>query len=664
MENNQEGAVAAEMSKVSSSEKLITEPEMKNMLEGIKQDVGVNDDQVDGAVESPPVAKVEDEPKEVAASQELDTKDVDIIVTDDASATITVYEDKIDDGASVPAYEFQTVEETTTTSASEEVVSSAVETESPAQEEKEEEKEEDTSIVAAAALGAAAATTAVVSTNDDATPKDVEEGGEATNSNAANEEDPNEEVASPPQDEEEGLQTNPEDSAAVGAALSPVAEMSVQSEDQSASAASEGDEASEERQTRDSCWKRNKCLTAFIILMILFVIAAAVLIVLFLIGPLRHDAAQKSLDGAGDGNEVANRCNVLDLGPFYQEDCETCVHSVALDSETGFIGRNDFTVDSSMQFLPKDRTFIPGQTFPYLSHKVVALMGNYAALGDPSAGDGVVYIYEKDPAGVWNDVKAITSANLNGGEAGARFGRAVAIYGDKMVVGAPGDVNESGVSTGSVYVYSRQEGGDWLEETKLYSTTSEVEGFGTGVSLEGGTLAITGMDTIMSREGMVFVYRHDDIANSWELSSDGTLMIDNGCQTWRGNSAEVTDTGGILVLRVFDSCSESLGFKRAVYYYTPSSDGGYDLKQEISIRDDNYSWTADEMKIFVDKDRMLVFDVDSALIFELDDGIWKKVALIESPFSSLMAYGTDAALAGDDIFISWVENTHSYIVEC
>jgi len=251
--------------------------------------------------------------------------------------------------------------------------------------------------------------------------------------NLADEEYRNE-VLPPQQDEEQGLlQLNNKDesvAAAMGAPLSPIAEKSVEKDDPSFSSAAtakasgagggNNGNSDEERvvssSRNDSCWKRHKCLMCFIILMILFIIAAVVFVVLLLFGPWKHPASQENPTSQDKTTTTTtmNRCEVVNLGPFYQNECESCSYTVAMDFDTGLIasageGRGDETI----QFLSNAGTYVPEQNLPYILHEESAVLGNYAALGERHAGNGIVYMYEKNSTGVWNNVANITPVTLN-----------------------------------------------------------------------------------------------------------------------------------------------------------------------------------------------------------------------------------------------------------
>ncbi len=646
-----------------------------------------------------------------------DNNDDTVLSISEENHAVEIYEDTIDDedneddpppeATAVVAATSGVVATTTSSVEAEESISSSGETESSSgetesssdtEEEEEEEDEEEENVapyVAAAVVGAATAggaaaaaasakeepdvemgsdpTTETQTANDSPSPEPSIEEEDFSNPedetgeqfNLANEEHRNEVVPPPPQDdldEEQGLQLNTEDGTVAGAPLSPIAEKSVETNDPSfASAATAtravevADSTNDEQQRRvsstrkSSCCKRHKCLTLFFTLMVLFVIAAAVLIILFFFGPLKHPVSNESSRKGTPG-----LCDVWDLGPFYQTECETCTHTVAMDGDTGLIARGgEGREDESIQFISNFGTYLPLQTLPFISHGESALLGSFAALGDPNAEDGLgtVYTYERDSAGVWSDVWNITPESLNGEE--AKFGTAIVLNADKMVVGAPGDTNEA--STGSIYVFGRGDDGNWVEEAKLYLPDVVTGNFGSAVALQGDTLVVADA----SFPGTVYVYQYDSTTNSWEQPNDGTFTSAD-CRSTFGMSVGATDGGGVLI-----ECPKEATGAGAVYYYTPSSDGsGYELHQKVTAFNEE-PLPALGGKIVVDKDRLLVTtDAKSGFVFELDVlGDWKEAASIAAP-AGANNFGADAALFGDHIFLSYDGNTHSYILDC
>jgi hypothetical protein len=117
--------------------------------------------------------------------------------------------------------------------------------------------------------------------------------------------------------------------------------------------------------------------------------------------------------------------------------------------------------------------------------RAVALDGDTMAVGAPSQGAGAVYVYARQN-GRWLPQAVLTSAE---GHKGDEFGRSVAIEGDTLVIGA--HLEDSGArDSGAAYVFTR-DGTGWKQTAMLKAPSpSEGDGFGRAVAMDGGTLVI------------------------------------------------------------------------------------------------------------------------------------------------------------------------------
>jgi hypothetical protein len=107
---------------------------------------------------------------------------------------------------------------------------------------------------------------------------------------------------------------------------------------------------------------------------------------------------------------------------------------------------------------------------------------------------GAAYVFVRN-AGVWTQQAFLKSANSGGSD---KFGNSVAIQGDTIAVGAPGESSSAtGVNgvpdnnsagSGAVYIFGRN-GGTWTQQAFLKtSNTGEGDLFGTSVALSGDVL--------------------------------------------------------------------------------------------------------------------------------------------------------------------------------
>lgn len=169
----------------------------------------------------------------------------------------------------------------------------------------------------------------------------------------------------------------------------------------------------------------------------------------------------------------------------------------------------------------------------------VALDGDTVAVGaqgndDAGADSGSVYIFYRDQggAGNWGEVIKI---NASDGAAGDWFGFCVALSGDTLVVGAA-RADANGVDSGSAYVFERNQGGadNWGEVVKITgSDTSAVDEFGSGVTVDGDTIAVGAWkeDTAAFDGGAVYVFGRDQGgANNWGEVVKRTAVVADGAR--------------------------------------------------------------------------------------------------------------------------------------
>ena len=156
----------------------------------------------------------------------------------------------------------------------------------------------------------------------------------------------------------------------------------------------------------------------------------------------------------------------------------------------------------------------------------VAVDGNLIAVGAPGSDafgidSGAVHVFRRI-AGVWTQEAWLRPFDLNPYDG---FGEAVAVSGDTLAVGCPGhDVPIP--NGGAVYVY-RYLGGAWQTEDKLLPPTMVTSSaFGAAVALEGERLVVgrPGDQPFGFASGMAFTYLRSGI--TWSL--DGALFASNG----------------------------------------------------------------------------------------------------------------------------------------
>lgn len=116
-----------------------------------------------------------------------------------------------------------------------------------------------------------------------------------------------------------------------------------------------------------------------------------------------------------------------------------------------------------------------------------------------ASGAGAVYVFTRDSSDNWSQQAYIKASNSR---ASAEFGASVALSGNRLAVGSPGessdatgfDGNQNNLNapqSGAVYVFDRNSSRNWSQSAYLKaSNTDSDDGFGYRVVLAGDTLAV------------------------------------------------------------------------------------------------------------------------------------------------------------------------------
>ncbi|AVP98420.1 hypothetical protein C7S18_15025 [Ahniella affigens] len=126
-----------------------------------------------------------------------------------------------------------------------------------------------------------------------------------------------------------------------------------------------------------------------------------------------------------------------------------------------------------------DLTLDPGHHFGH----DVAVAGADLFVSAPDQNGGVVYAFNRAAQGVVVPVAALVALD---GEPLDRFGTALAVDADTLVIGAPGDND----NRGAVFVFVR-DGGSWVQQFELYAWDGLAgDGFGMAVAVQGDRISV------------------------------------------------------------------------------------------------------------------------------------------------------------------------------
>jgi hypothetical protein len=290
--------------------------------------------------------------------------------------------------------------------------------------------------------------------------------------------------------------------------------------------------------------------------------------------------------------------------------------------------------------------------------------------GEPGLELGAAYIFERNQGGPgnWGQVKKLTAS---GAQDGDLLGAAIAIIGDTIVTGAPGE-RALGLYTGAAYVFERDLGGpgNWGEATKLTaSDPAEGQYFGAAVAVSGDTTAIGayGDQALGLYTGAAYVFERDlGGAENWgqvkKLAASDQTAFD------RFGSAIGISGDAIVVGRYGD---DDLGHRSGSAYLFERDLGGGDnwgeaKKLTASDADDGdeFGWSvavdADRAVAGAHLDEDAAFEAGSEYHFERNQGgpgSWGEIEkLTASDATESDEFGGAVAVSGDTLVVAAVED--------
>ena len=264
----------------------------------------------------------------------------------------------------------------------------------------------------------------------------------------------------------------------------------------------------------------------------------------------------------------------------------------------------------------------------------LAIQGDVAAVGAPGDDDaaGRVYLFRATRNG-WRETGMVQPGTVGPGDA---FGAALALDGNRLLVGAPRTAD----GTGAAYVFRLDPGtGEWLEETRLEGEGVERRGgFGTSVALspDAALVAAPGYENAV---GAVLEFRRRTGTEEWHETArlrpfDGARFTRFGAavafgpgEAWVG-APGAGEGGAIYVLRRGES-GWSGAEKRVAEVVAPG--GGFGASLALAGDVAVAGATGED------------FGAGAAVILARSDGTWAVAEKVASPPESL------AALTGGEV---------------
>jgi hypothetical protein len=277
----------------------------------------------------------------------------------------------------------------------------------------------------------------------------------------------------------------------------------------------------------------------------------------------------------------------------------------------------------------------PDNSYRWLG-SAVALDGDTLVVGAPLDGTvhhrGVVFVYARTGS-TWSLQATLTSSTpmVNSME---RFGAALALEGDSLVVGAPGDgCGTGGIdppcfigglgSSGAAYVFTRT-GTTWTQQVYLKAALPRVsDGFGAAVALSGDTLVVGAPGNDSGAVGV-----GSDAADEAAPDAGAAYVFVRTGSTWAQQAfVKASNTGEE---DAFGSAVAVDGDTLAIGAYAEASNAiGIDGNQ------------ANDLAPFA----------GAAYVFARSGSTWAQQAYVKSDEPVASRFGTSLALDGDRLFV-------------
>lgn len=285
----------------------------------------------------------------------------------------------------------------------------------------------------------------------------------------------------------------------------------------------------------------------------------------------------------------------------------------------------------------------------------LGISGDYIVAGSPGEGGdfdgGVGCVFKREGNG-WVEHTILQG---EGFESGERFGFAVAIDGDYIVVGAPHVVSGNlNIGFGFAYVF-RREGDTWIKEAKLVSSGSEInDAFGLSVGIN-GNLIVVGAPGVV---GAAYIFRRNGV--KWVEES---RLISTDLAEFDAFGAYVSISGQLVAVaapRNDDACpGDILCDSGSVYVFRYD---GVNWVQDVKLTAPNptaedlfgrVSISETTLVVGVSRDDEQGLNAGAAYVYERDGGNWVQTAkLTASAPGTNDRFGAAVAVAGSEILVA------------
>ena len=290
---------------------------------------------------------------------------------------------------------------------------------------------------------------------------------------------------------------------------------------------------------------------------------------------------------------------------------------------------------------------------------IVGAYGDDTLGSNPTPSDsGSAYIYKYNSGtSSWDETKLTASDAA----AGDLFGYSVAMSadGNSVVVGAK-YVDDNGTNSGSAYIYKYNSGTSSWDETKLTaSDAASGDIFGQSVAMSGdGNKVIVGApeddDNSQDDSGSAYIYKYNSGTDSWDETK--LTASDAAESDYFGYSVSMSGDGNSVVVGAYSDDDNGTESGSAYIYKYNSGTSSWDetkLTASDAAADDNFgisvamSGGGNKVIVGAYADDNSQYNSGSAYIYKYNSGTWDETKLTASDAAVSDFFGISVAMSGD-----------------
>lgn len=355
-----------------------------------------------------------------------------------------------------------------------------------------------------------------------------------------------------------------------------------------------------------------------------------------------------------------------DFGTSVDADGGTLVVGTHIEPEPGavYVFRRDDAGNWNQEGPPLQTAEGAGQDTLGIA---VAISGDTIVAGAPEYNTdvGAAWVFERDGAGVWTETAKLEGSVSIGSV--SDFGYAVAVSGDKILVGAPRTTHGIYTESGAVFVFERSTdpNNPWLSEDMLRVPLLQNDAeYGAGLALEGDR-AVVGApsweDMNSLAYGEAFVFNRIGPSN-WEVETTLEALSQGQTDVDAGFGASVALSGDTVVIGASDA--DTLTPVRGGFAYTRDQGGTWSLQSVLIHPTDAVdSGFGDDVAIFDDTVVVGAHEEPDAHLFGRSNNSWSATDQLAAnsagsadPVGMTSFYGWSVAADGGAVFVGAPED--------